>query len=146
MCGRERICNLEPSTAAGTRLEAGLSKDQQVTATPVAHKGRAVQQMGRILKEIPANKGGRPTETNTGNGISSRREVAEEAGLSKRQKDTALQVASVPEDVFEPQIESPDAPSITALAEQGTRQRPTIIQRSSKIFTFPVALTRIRGL
>ena len=98
------------------------------------------------MKEIPANKGGRPTEINTGNGISSRREVAEEAGLSKRQKDTALQVASVPEDVFEPQIESPDAPSITALAEQGTRQRPTIIQRSSKIFTFPVALTRIRGL
>lgn len=28
--------DLEPSTAADTRLDAGLSKDRQVTATPVA--------------------------------------------------------------------------------------------------------------
>lgn len=84
-------------------------------------KGRAVQQMGKILKEIPASKGGQPTHD--GNG-SSRTVAAKDAGLSERQQITAIRVASIPPEQFAQQIESENVPSITALAEQGTKKKP----------------------
>jgi hypothetical protein len=52
------------------------------------------------------------------------KQATEEAGLSKRQKDTAIQVANVPEGEFETQVESDSPPTVTALAKQGTEKRP----------------------
>ncbi len=83
-------------------------------------KGRAVQQMGRILKEIPAANGAR---TDLG-GVTSRGVAASDAGLSEWQKKQALRVAAVPDESFDAQIESQDVPSINALAEQGTKKKP----------------------
>ena len=85
-------------------------------------KGRAVQQMGRILKEIPAANGANQNiSTGTHTNVT-RTSAADDAGLSKHQKDTALRVAAVPDESFEKQIEGSDVPSITALAEQGTKK------------------------
>jgi len=72
-------------------------------------KGRAIRRMGELLKEVEPAKGGRPrTETSTGGGTSleSRKRVADGAGLSKRQKDEALRVASIPARDFEHDIEA----------------------------------------
>ncbi len=42
-------------------------------------------------------------------------ETAARAGLSERQRKTALRVASVPADVFEYQVESDSPPTVTKL-------------------------------
>ena len=47
----------------------------------------------------------------------SRKDAAEQAGMSKRQAITAIRVANVPEPEFERQVESPNPPTVTALAE-----------------------------
>jgi len=51
----------------------------------------------------------------------SRNKIALEAGLSKRQKVTALRIASIPKDQFEALIESDNPPTVTALAEVGKK-------------------------
>jgi hypothetical protein len=58
-----------------------------------------------------------------GAGPNSRKEAAAEAGLSERQAKTALRVANIPEQEFERQIESEDVPTITELADQGTKHK-----------------------
>lgn len=79
--------------------------------------------IGRALRQIPAASGRQPQ-----NGESSprysRSQAAADAGLSEDQKKQALRVASVPDESFDAQIQSPDVPSITALAEQGTKKKP----------------------
>ena len=73
---------------------------------------RAVRQMGKILQDIPQANGARTDlETHAVNGMSSRTDAADDAGLSKRQKVTSLRVASVPAESFEKQIESENPPT-----------------------------------
>jgi hypothetical protein len=55
-------------------------------------------------------------------------QAARDAGLSKRQKDTALRVARIPEADFEALVESDNPPTVTRLAELGTRKRPPRVQ------------------
>lgn len=84
-------------------------------------RARAVRRCGELLKEIEKGQGKRTDKPNTGTDTKlTRTEAATQAGLSKRQKDTALQVANVPEENFEEQLESETPPTITSLAEQGT--------------------------
>jgi hypothetical protein len=47
-----------------------------------------------------------------------RTQAAEEAGLSERQRKTALRVASVPTEQCEAQVDSENPPTATQLAEQ----------------------------
>lgn len=54
--------------------------------------------MGKVLEAIEPKRGHHMKDTDSG---ISRNEAAEQAGISKRQKDTALRVASLPEDEFE---------------------------------------------
>jgi len=90
---------------------------------------RAIQRAGEILKEIEVSKGGRPAkETRDGAGPSSRTQAATDAGLSERQKDTALRVASVPREEFERVVESDNPPTVTELAERGTNKSRLVIQ------------------
>jgi hypothetical protein len=46
------------------------------------------------------------------------------AGMSSDQKNTALRVASVPQDAFESSVESDDLPTVTELAARGNVKRP----------------------
>ena len=63
-------------------------------------------------------RGGDRTKSN-GNGTSapSQKDIAQEAGLSKRQQVTAVSVANVPSEDFETAVESDNPPTVTALAE-----------------------------
>lgn len=53
-----------------------------------------------------------------------RKAAAEAAGLSRHQQVQALRIASIPEPEFEAAIEAPTPPTITELAERGTKPRP----------------------
>lgn len=104
-------------------------------------QARAIARAGAILKEIEARHTGRPKKLGTvadpnfdpaaffENPISilgpiTRKQAATDAGLSERQRKTALRVANIPEREFEEAIDSEDPPTVTELAERGRQPRP----------------------
>ena len=94
---------------------------------------RAVRRCGQLLAEVRPALAGRPAkqaknqhdEICTGAGTNTRSQAARDAGLSKRQKDTALRVASVPDQTFEKALETdmPTCLTVTEMAEWGTRKK-----------------------
>jgi hypothetical protein len=85
-------------------------------------KARAIDRCGEILRQIPADAGGRPSKTQDGDGPSLRAQAATTAGMSERQLKTALRVRAVPRELFEELVESDDPPTITQLAQLGTKK------------------------
>ncbi len=71
---------------------------------------RAIRRYGELLKQIEPDKGGRPLKTYDATDIGlSRSQAARDAGISERQKVTALRIANIPAPEFDALIES-DAP------------------------------------
>lgn len=86
-------------------------------------QARAVRRAGEILKTFKS-PGGRPSETRDGTVPSlSQQAMARDAGMSERQRKTAVRVANVPAEQFERQVESETPPTVTRLADQGTKRR-----------------------
>lgn len=84
-------------------------------------KGRAIRRAGELLEQIKPATGAHLKSD--GAGTLSRKAVAEQAGMSKRQQVTAIRVANVPAEKFEAAIESEKPPTVTKLAEMGTAPR-----------------------
>lgn len=125
-CSRIDECQDWADKAAAMASYAKQSEDETLFKLATRIRSRAIRRCGELLKQLDPAKGGRPSkDTHTANGTSlSRTDAATEAGLSKRQKDTALRVASVEEKDFEAQVESDDPPTVTRLAQQGTASKP----------------------
>jgi hypothetical protein len=88
-------------------------------------QSRAIRRAGKLLSEIEKAHGANQNiNTVSGINVLTRTDVAKDAGMSKRQKDTALRVASIPQPEFNQAVESDKPPTITKLAIQGTKQRP----------------------
>jgi len=109
--GRGRVD--DPEGAAGAGREGRPMRADRIQA-------RAIRRCGQLLREIEPSKGGQLTHD--GRGIS-RSKSAKTAGLSERQKVTALRVANVPADEFEAAVESEHPPTVTKLAERGQKRR-----------------------
>ena len=85
-----------------------------------------MRRAGELLKQVSRHGGDRKSEENqrTGGGpLISRREAAHIAGMSGRQAKNAVRLANIPETDFNEQVDSPNPPTITALAEQGKQKR-----------------------
>ncbi len=82
-------------------------------------QARAIRRCGELLKTFDGR--GRPPENNNGAVVISQTKAAEDAGLSQRQKETAVRVANVPDEDFEAAVESDNPPTVTELAEQGKK-------------------------
>ena len=90
-------------------------------------QNRAMRRAGELLKQVPR------ADANGANLVQHRQDgdvppvtrtrVATDAGLSERQRKTALRVASVPEPDFERAVESASPPTVTRMAAAGTGQR-----------------------
>ncbi len=88
-------------------------------------QARAIRRCGELLKQVPPAQGQR-TDVEPREGALpklSREQVATEAGLSERQRKTALRVAAVPQEQFEAQVEGESPPTVTQLDEQGKQQQ-----------------------
>ena len=86
-------------------------------------QARAIHRCGELLNEVPPATGAHRKRDGTGP-LSSRASAATEAGLSERQRKTALRVANVPADEFEKAVEADEPATVTALARMGTAKRP----------------------
>jgi hypothetical protein len=122
-CNRIDECKDWSDKAQALASYARQSQDDEMEKTAMRIRARAIRRCGELLKDVEkaknqhdaANKsasGGAPTST--------RKQVAENAGMSKDQAVTAIRVANVPEEIFTEQIESDAPPTITNLAQQGT--------------------------
>lgn len=91
-------------------------------------KARAIERCGALLREFAPQRGKRnDLQPGTGTGTKSRKQAADEAGLSKRQRDTALRVnayATSDPKGFEKAVEAPKPATVTELADRGTKKRP----------------------
>ncbi len=127
-CSNIDECQTWADKAAALASYAKQSKDESLMKYAVRIRDRAIRRTGELLKQIEPQQGGDRKSgeyLSTGTGtLITRSEAAEQAGLSKRQKDTAIQVANIPAAQFEALVESDSPPSVTKLAEIGTQAAP----------------------
>lgn len=77
-------------------------------------QARAVRRCGELLKQIEAGQGVRTDKLHDATDMKlTRTEAATQAGLSERQKVTALRVANVPQPEFERVVELQDTGAVT---------------------------------
>ena len=91
-------------------------------------QARAIRRYGELLKQIEPGIN-RYDSRHDGTDIPrNRTEAATQAGISERQKVTALRIANIPDTEFDALIESDSPPTVTKLAEIGKQERkpPTI--------------------
>ncbi|HXJ22073.1 MAG TPA: hypothetical protein VMT03_17755 [Polyangia bacterium] len=123
-CTRLDECQDWADKSAALASYAKQSEDPTLEDHATRIRARAIRRCGELLREIQPSKGGRPAdETRTGNDTSfTRTQAATDAGLSKRQKDTALRVAAVPQAEFDVLVDGKDRPAkVTELARAGTK-------------------------
>ena len=99
------------------------------------------------LKEIEPAQG---ANQNIGDGadpkVPTRKDVASKAGMSERQRKTALRVANIPKEEFEQAVESDNPPTVTALAERGkTKSTIHLNGRSPEDFREALTTDRLRA-
>jgi hypothetical protein len=125
-CSNIDECKDWADKAAALASYAKQSKDTEMRKMCDRIQARAIRRCGELLREFDARpENGKKKKQSIGEGtLVSQESVAKEAGLSKRQQTTAVRVANVPTLSFERQVESETPPTVTALAEQGKRERP----------------------
>jgi hypothetical protein len=131
-CSRIDECRGWADKAAALASYARQAKDDTLRVMAVRIQARAMRRCGELLKQIEPQPGKRTDKPN--DGTVTRSEAAEHAGLSERQKVTALRVASVSSEKFEQQVENPAPPTVTQLAEQGKQSRALETSTQSERF------------
>lgn len=109
---------------------AKMADDDSLRKMADRIQARAVRRCGELLKQYDARGGDRKSYEIKKEGASlfdpaspTRREVAQQAGISVAQQKTAARVANVPAATFEKAVESEAPPTVTKLAEMGKQAR-----------------------
>ena len=119
--------------AAALASYAKQADDRTLHHLAVRIQARAVRRCGELLKTFHS-PGGRPSKTGAGTDPGfSQRDAAARAGLSERQEKTAVRVANVPAEDFELLIERDEPPTITHLAELGTKSTPSGFMQATQV-------------
>jgi hypothetical protein len=121
-CSRIDECQQWADKAEALASYAKQADDDTLRKLADRIQARAIRRCGELLKQIMPARGAR---TDLG-AAPTRGSAADAAGLSERQRKTALRVASIPEDEFERQVESDDPPTVTALAERGKQPKALV--------------------
>lgn len=123
-CAQLDECKMWANKAEALASYARQANDKELLHLCMRIQARAIDRCGEMLHEIEPSKGGRPSETTVGADTSlTRKQAARDAGLSDRQRVTALRVNNVPRDQFEALVESDNPPTVTELAELGTKHQ-----------------------
>lgn len=121
-CVRIDECKEWADKALAMRSYAKQASDDSLYKDALRVQAHAIRRCGELLLQIQDNNRGRPSAEIRDAGVPNltRKEAADEAGLSERQRKTAIRVARVPEAEFEEAIESAQPPTISELARKGT--------------------------
>ena len=102
---------------------ARQAKDDSMLKMATRIQARAIRRAGELLKQIMTKHGANQNIEGCTSPIVTRKQAAEDAGLSDDQRKNALRVASIPESEFSELVESDSPPTITKLAEIGTKKQ-----------------------
>jgi hypothetical protein len=116
-CSRIDECQDWADKAQAMASYAKQAKDETLRKMSVRIQARAIRRCGELLEQVIPKPGAR-SDLGT---PQTRGSAADAAGLSERQRKTALRVAKVSAASFERQVESDDPPSPAKLADQGTK-------------------------
>jgi hypothetical protein len=123
-CSEVDECKDWADKAAALASYARQAEDDQLERMAQRIRARATRRAGELLKQIePGKTGPKPELSMGGHTQFTREDAAREAGMSKHQQVQAVRIASIPEDDFEAQVESPNPPTLTQLASQGIQRR-----------------------
>jgi hypothetical protein len=122
-CSRVDECKDWADKAEALASYARQADDSDLRKLADRIQARAIRRCGELLKEI-APKDTAGGDHRNGSVTMTRTHAAKDAGLSTRQKRTALRVANVPAKEFEEAIESDEPPTVTKLAERGKKSAP----------------------
>jgi len=122
-CSRVDECKSWADKAAALASYARQARDHTLRMMAERIQARAVRRCGELLKQVPSGQGSRNQHGQLRDGAVTRQKAAVDAGLSERQRVTALRLAALPAPKFETLIESDSPPTVTKLAELGTQTR-----------------------
>lgn len=128
-CSRIDECQAWANKAEALASYARQSRDETLRRLADRIQARAIRRCGELLRLVEPARGGDRRSNDQRDGavpLVSRAQAAADAGLSERQRKTALRVAAVPAAEFERAVESEAPPTITALARAGTQARPLV--------------------
>lgn len=129
-CSQIDECQDWADKAAALASYARQAKDTTLQQLALRIQARAVRRAGELLKQIAPARG---YENGT---VVTRSQAADEAGLSERQRKTALRVASIPEHEFVEAIGRPEPLSVSLLAIRGTvstnKPKPSVAVQALK--------------
>jgi hypothetical protein len=123
-CAQIDECKEWADKAAALASYAKQAEDLELERMAARIRARAMRRAGELLKQIEPGQGARDGKrADGGDNPLTRSEAARDAGMSERQQVTAVRIASIPEPDFSRQVESPNPPTLTTLAQQGTQKR-----------------------
>lgn len=120
-CDRVDECQDWADRAAAMASYAKQANDEELHVMALRIRARAIRRCGELLQAIPSTVG-KPKAIGVGAGPITKSSAAADAGLSRRQKQTALRVANAPD--FEDELESDSPPTLTELANRGKKPAP----------------------
>lgn len=127
-CARIDECKDWANKAEALASYFQQSKNEQMMKDCRRIQARAIARCGELLRQIETKQGGdRKSQEYQRDGsdpLITRESVASAAGLSERQRKTALRVVSVPKEQRDVLIESDDPPTVTQLADLGKQSKP----------------------
>jgi len=122
-CSRIDECQEWANKAEAMASYARQAKDDTLRKMADRIQARAIRRCGELLKQVEPQPGKR-TDLRPEDGAVPRSQAATDAGLTERQRKTALRVANLSADEFNAQVESDNPPTVTQLAELGKQSRP----------------------
>lgn len=126
-CSQVDECKDWADKAAALASYARQADDQELERMAQRIRARAIRRAGELAKQL-MQPVGRPSDNIEGNlNIMSREEVKARSGFSDHQLTQATRIANIPESDFEAQVDSPKPPTLSALAQQGTKPRENIV-------------------
>jgi hypothetical protein len=126
-CYRVDECKEWADKAAALKSYAKQIEDNTLYDTASRIHGRAIKRAGELLAQIEPARGANQNIRTAADTKVTRTQAAESAGLSKRQKDTALRVAAIPDKEFELAIAQSPPPTVTELADRGKKTQPKVL-------------------
>lgn len=122
-CTRVDECKDWADKALALASYARQAKDDTLEKQAIRIRARAIRRAGELLRMMNA-QGARTDQLPEGDHRKlTQQEAARLAGMSEHQEKQAVRVARVPEGDFEAAVESESPPTLTKLAEAGTRNR-----------------------
>jgi hypothetical protein len=125
-CQQIDECKDWSDKAAALASYAKQSQDASLLKMAQRIQLRATRRAGELLKQIEPAPNHHGNSSQVVDHPSSRKEAARDAGFSEHQQKQAQRIATVPEAVFETQVESPKPPTLTQLAQQGIKAKPVM--------------------